>query len=327
MKTILIVSYTGDEHATFVQREAKKSGFKVVVFDSSVYPASSEISFRYDKFSKFFFRLGKKMLNTGEICGVWWRRPNGLKKTKKQDPMDLYINLESEMVIRSVRDFLPKVNWISDPEATRLACRKPVQLQIAQNIGLKIPETCITNSPTEFKSFLDRLGNKQLTMKPVGTALMRLSPNSKDDSRGNRVVFTKVIDPKVILSNIHMIRNCPVIFQEAIKKDCDIRVTVIDNDVFAAEIVLDGCKETDNLDWRNYAGKRIYKKHILPNSISKKCVKITKLLGLRFGCIDLAFSSSNGYTFFEINPQGQWLPSQLKLGYTISRSLINSLTS
>lgn len=325
MKSIIIVSYKEDQHALFLREKAKKKGLSVVIFDPSLYPINSEISLEYrDDKSLFFNVWGNKYLKQEKTKGIWWRRPNGLRKNK--NPLEQYISSESEVVIRSLFEFLPDVNWISGPEQTRLACRKPVQLLVAKKIGFVIPKTCITNSPKRFKSFLGELGNRQLTMKPVGSALMRLSVNGDDDSRKNKVIFTKLISPELVLANISMIKNCPVIFQEAIKKDSDIRVTVVDNDVFSSEIILEDCNDPDNLDWRNYAGKRVYKRHTLPEKISKKCVQITKALGLRFGCIDLAFSKSDGYTFFEINPQGQWLPSELKLGYNISGSLIKSLT-
>jgi len=48
---------------------------------------------------------------------------------------------------------------------------------------------------------------------------------------------------------------------------------------------------------------------------------------LAFGCIDLAYSERDGYTFFEINPQGQWLISETVLGYQITQALTKLLLS
>ncbi|MFA5935188.1 MAG: hypothetical protein WC827_04885 [Candidatus Paceibacterota bacterium] len=140
------------------------------------------------------------------------------------------------------------------------------------------------------------------------------------------VVFTKVVDPELILNNIDMLKNCPVIFQESVEKDSDVRITVVDDKVFCAEISLIGCSDLSNVDWRNHDGVRIYKKHQLPREIELQCIEFTKAMGLRFGCIDMAYSRKYGYTFFEINPQGQWLPSELDLGYPISIALLESLT-
>lgn len=259
-----------------------------------------------------------------EVDGVWWRRPLGAKLENKPSKMKVYVNSESEVLVRSLSDFVTNSNWISDPNATRLACRKPVQLSTAFDLGFKIPETCISNSASEIVKFLDFIdkNKKSLTIKPVGTAFIELSENGVEK---NKVIFTKKIDPVVILDNLEMVKNCPVIFQEVIEKESDIRVTVVDNNVFAANIYLDNCDETDNLDWRNYAGNRRYERHKLPDDVSQLCIDFTKSMGLRFGCIDLAFSNTEGYTFFEINPQGQWLPSELQLGYPIANQLIQSL--
>lgn len=329
MSVILIVSYKEDAHTRFVVKKARARGLKTMIFDASVYPHTVEIAITLKNCELsplLTFRFGNSLLRAEDVSGVWWRRPQGLRKSFHLTSMGQYIQVESESVIRSLRDFIPRANWISDPEATRLANRKPVQLEVAKEVGLKIPETCITNSPKELRRFIKFLGIKKLAMKPVGSSFMQLAPRSRLDSRKNKVVFTQIVDPEIILENIDMVRNCPVIFQEAIIKDSDIRATVVDDRVFAVEITLEGCREENNLDWRNYAGQKVYKTHTLPPDVQLMCIEVCRRLGLRFGCIDLGFSKKDGYTFFEINPQGQWLPSEVQLGYNISESILDSLT-
>ncbi|MCG2694490.1 hypothetical protein L6261_00180 [Candidatus Parcubacteria bacterium] len=324
MKTIIIVSHDKDLHASYLIEKANSLGIKNVLLDTGSYPKGAEISISFFGGKKrLSLKHHNKLISSDDISGVWWRRPLGSKNEEKQSKIDKYMKLEGEVVIRSLADFLPNINWVSDPNATRLACRKPIQLAIARQTGFKIPETCISNSDDEVATFLDFLqkNNKELTIKPVGSAFIELSEEGDQD----KVVFTKKISPVVILDNLRAIKNCPVIFQEAINKDFDIRATVVDNEVFATKISLDGCKEEDNLDWRNYAGTRRYEKYQLPDEISQICINFTKSMGLIFGCIDLAFSKKEGYTFFEINPQGQWLPSELQLGYPIASRLIKSL--
>ena len=324
MKTIIIVSYDKDGHATHLLEKAHLRNINAVLFDAGAFPFGSEVSLNFFNNQKEEIKLSSENVAIHDIAGVWWRRPKGAKLDKLPDNMEKYINRESEILIRSLRDFLPTVNWISDPEANSLAGRKPVQLMVAKRIGFKIPETCISNSPDAVKKFIEYLGEKKLTMKPVGSAFIELATERKD-SQKNQVVFTKIVNPNDILENIDMVRNCPVIFQEAIQKDFDIRVTVVDNNVFAAGVHIDGGTDEGNLDWRNYAGTRRYEKHKLPADIEKLCVEFVKEMGLRFGCIDLGFSHKDGYTFFEINPQGQWLPYEIQLGYPISDALLDSL--
>ena len=163
-------------------------------------------------------------------------------------------------------------------------------------------------------------------MKPAGTSFVELVSPDNPDGASNRAIFTQVVSSELILENLGMVKSCPVIFQEAIEKDSDMRITVVDDEVFCAEIKLEGCTNPNNVDWRNYEGVRKYQRHELPQEIKDQCVKFTHAMGLRFGCIDMGYSRKNGYTFFEINPQGQWLPSEIKLGYPISSALLKALT-
>ncbi|MEK7535887.1 MAG: MvdC/MvdD family ATP grasp protein [Patescibacteria group bacterium] len=328
MAKIVVVSYPDDKHATRVMKRAQTLGKEAILWDISEYPKNSDITFTYAGGSgkELLIGINGKRLSASQISGIYWRRPRGQKGPKENSRIDEYIRLESEVAIRSLCDFLPQVNWISHPENARLACRKPVQLKLAKELGARIPATCITNSPEEFRKFLETLGNRALTMKPAGTAFIPLARKTNLASRKNRIIFTQIVRPKLILENIDMVRNCPVIFQEAIIKDFDVRVTVVDKEVFASKIELMGCEDPVNLDWRNYAGARNYTAHKLPGEISDLCVNIVAGLGLRFGCLDFAFAESEGYVFFEVNPQGQWLPSELKVGYDISGSLVRSLS-
>lgn len=326
-KTALVISYQGDAHVELLMRKARDRGINAVLWDVSKYPANGSVSLEIDNNSTDSrIWVDGEGYDTSDIQGVWWRRPGGAQSGGPKSRMRQYISVESEFVVRSLRDFLVGSSWISDPEATRLACRKPVQLYHASQVGLKIPATCVTNSPDALLSFLESMKGRGVIMKPVGSAFMPLDPDGQNNTSNNKVVYTKIVDPAVLLENIGMVKNCPVIFQEAIPKDYDVRVTVVDHEVFAASIRLEGFDDPANLDWRNHAGTRVYSHHVLPDEIRAWCTSVVSRLGLRFGCIDLGFSEKDGYTFFEINPQGQWLPSELKLGYNISGAILDSLT-
>jgi glutathione synthase/RimK-type ligase-like ATP-grasp enzyme len=326
MKNVVIVSHSKDAHAIYVTEKAKSKGVNVILLDTGIYPQNGQISINLFETNCLKIKSCNTSVSSEDINGIWWRRPLGSKSKTELSKIDKYMKSEGEVIIRSLYDFTSNSNWISDPNSTRLACRKPVQLMIARNIGFKIPLSCISNLKEDILKFMDVLKKegKDLAIKPVGSAFMELT-NLNDTEKRDRVVFTKKVDPRLILDHIDMVENCPVIFQEAIKKDFDLRVTVIDNIVYTIKISIEGCKECDNLDWRNYAGKRVYEPYNLPDEISQLCVDFTKSVGLRFGCIDLAFSNDEGYTFFEINPQGQWLPSELQFGYPIADQLIKSL--
>ena len=330
MGTAIVVSHSADAHATSVVAKCIKLGYDAVLWDISLYPKGSSVTIKTSSGttqSKTIINIGDRRFAGDDVSGVFWRRPQGAVPEKNPRGMSEYVRQESEVVRRSLIDLLPtRTNWMSHPEKARLACRKPVQLDVARSIGMRIPTTCITNSRAEILDFLCRMKGKQITIKPVGTAFMLIAESGMVNDSENLVVFTKVTRPEDILANIHLVENCPVIFQEVIHKDSDIRVTVIDDQAFAAEITTEGPNDPSNLDWRNYSLKRCYARHELPMVLQTNCIQVVRQLGLRMGCIDLAYSKNDGYTFFEVNPQGQWLPSEQKLGYDISGAIAQGLT-
>lgn len=321
---VLIVSYGDDMHKNHVMSRAEYMGISTLVFDAGSYPNKSDfITINYDAVGEVTLSLGGHTVCGSEISGIWWRRPRS-SDLHKLTPLQQYMRIEGEVVIRSLQDLIVDTTWVSDPEATLMAGRKPVQLSVAKSIGFSIPETCISNDISSVMEFISK-SDRPLIIKPVGTSFIKLSNEKQPESR-NMIVFTRIVDKMVLRENLALVSNCPIIFQEAVKKDSDIRVTVVGNRVFAAEITLVGCSDSTNVDWRHYDGKRIYKRHVLDHETEKMCIALTQRLGLRFGYIDMAFSKKGGYTFFEINPQGQWLPSEIEqLGYPISAALLDVL--
>ena len=164
-----------------------------------------------------------------------------------------------------------------------------------------------------------------MIMKPVGTCLYRA--NEKEG--GNRTIYTRVIDEETILKVVEQVKVCPVIFQEAILNKVDLRSTIVGDEVFTVSITheRDLGAGDDNLDWRNHKLERIYKPYELPVDVQRKLIKVVQGLGLRFGVADLCITEAGEYCFFEVNPQGQWGPSELVAGLPISTALAKFLAS
>jgi glutathione synthase/RimK-type ligase-like ATP-grasp enzyme len=197
-----------------------------------------------------------------------------------------------------------------------------LQLHIAKKIGMTVPKTFISNNPADVKRFLENNRDMKMIMKAVGSSFYRAT----EDEGGNMAIYTRLINTDQVLENINSVSNCPVIFQEAICEKIDLRATVVDDHIFTVSITHEedlGAGE-DNLDWRNHKLERIYTPFELPECVEKQCVEIVKKLGLRFGAVDLCFSEDK-YYFFEINPQGQWVPTEIAAGLPVSKALAKLL--
>lgn len=329
-KIVLVVSYQQDVHAQYVLQKLEDRGVRGVLLNLGEYPSSFESALllnpQHGLDTSFFTEAVSLPINN--IVGVWWRRPLGAYRAEPTTMMEKYIASEAESYMRSLPYMLGDARWVSNPEATRIASRKPYQLLVAQRVGLSIPNTFVGNSRSAAIEFLRQMKDKNIVAKSVCSGFVRLNQAVNDTEGLNRVIYTKRISCMSIMSHLDLVPNCPFILQEEIKKDFDVRVTVVGNKVFAVAVMAEADDgRTLGVDWRHHKYRRKYSHHILPNEVTELCRKITIELGLSFGCIDLGYSVKEGYTFFEINPQGQWLPSETVVGHPISDTLVELLLS
>jgi glutathione synthase/RimK-type ligase-like ATP-grasp enzyme len=116
-----------------------------------------------------------------------------------------------------------------------------------------------------------------------------------------------------------------VIFQAYVPKRFELRVTVIGNQVFAAEIHSQLTNHT-RYDWRRYDLSRTpHLRHELPPEIQDKCVRLVEQLELSYGAIDMVLTPEGRYVFLEINPNGQYLWIEEQTGLPISAALCDLL--
>ncbi|CDT01043.1 conserved hypothetical protein [Sphingobacterium sp. PM2-P1-29] len=251
------------------------------------------------------------ILGETNYSSVWFRRI-------KLPEIDLSPVWHKQYILSEIDSFLHNIfsvltcPWISEPYNVYKAENKIFQLKIAQFIGFKIPNTIVTTEKGKVSNFF--VHNKKTIIKPIS----RTRINNKNIPE---FIFTNSIDSdhQSILKNHDL---TPCIFQEEIEKDLELRVTVVGDKVFAAQIKSQDDEET-KIDWRRK--KMRFTKFELPNEISTKCLAIVKYLNLNFGAIDLILSPSGEYTFLEINPNGQWVWIENDTGLKISDALINLL--
>lgn len=117
----------------------------------------------------------------------------------------------------------------------------------------------------------------------------------------------------------------PYLFQALAPKRYDIRVTVIGDEVFAARIVSQVRPES-MVDWRKARpGALKHEVEDLPAAVAQRCVELCRHYGLAFGAIDLALRPDGGYTFFELNPNGQWAWVEQRTGLALRSRLADLL--
>lgn len=202
--------------------------------------------------------------------------------------------------------------WLNHPYQIGYAEYKPVQLRAAVACGLSVPRTLVTNEPETARAFVTAVG--RAVCKPF-------SGSGVYDDDGLRQVFCTVVEPGRCDSP--SISRTMHLFQEAVLKDHEIRLTVVDDQFFAARI--DGNSPAAQVDWRSDYDALSYQIVDTPHHVHKCVSALLDRLGLRFGALDFAVAPDGAWWFLECNPNGQWAWIEDETGAPISAALADAL--
>ena len=241
---------------------------------------------------------------------VWWRRPQPFEiqadVTGTEDRGFAYG--ECHAAITGLWSCLD-AHWVNDPQRDEVAGRKVFQLKVATDLGLRVPRTLVTNDPECARAFIDGEG-------AAGTIYKAFSATERSWRE------TRLLKPEEH-AQLDAVRFGPVIFQEHIRADIDLRITVIGDAIFPAEI-LSG--ETEyNVDFRMTMHAAVIRAHVLPEEIIAKLRSFMKAVGLIYGAIDMRLTPAGEYVFLEVNPAGQWLFIEERTGQPITATLAEYL--
>jgi hypothetical protein len=260
-----------------------------------------------------FEASGRTNFRVDEVKAAYYRRPEAPSPSPGDTSASGYAVAEWSSLLRTLWNSL-EGKWLNSPYAILRAEDKPRQLATARRFGLRTPRTLVTNDPVAAHEFSRHVA---AVAKPLRRALL-------EDAVGpGRVIFTTrigVLDP-----GDESIRLAPIILQEEIPKRADIRVTVIDDSTYAVAIESQHWEET-SVDWRRGSNPNVPHRPItLDNETSKRCIAVTRDLGLRFAAIDLVQDINGDFWFLEANPNGQWAWIEQRTGLPITANIVDAL--
>ncbi|MCB9949717.1 MAG: hypothetical protein H6824_01905 [Planctomycetaceae bacterium] len=174
------------------------------------------------------------------------------------------------------------------------------QLTTAESLGFKVPTTLITQDSIAAIQFFRKCGG-QTVVKPLSNGYVE-RPDGIDS-----LIYTNRLTSHHLESFAQDISRCPVLLQELVPKESDVRITVVDNDIHAVVLKANDDEGMQRCDIRrNNMDDVDYSVINLPGEI-QQCVRELMLrYRLRFAAIDMAIDTQQQWWFFEINPNGQW---------------------
>jgi glutathione synthase/RimK-type ligase-like ATP-grasp enzyme len=252
-------------------------------------------------------------LDLAKVTGAYYRRPYPPEFPDWPAHIATYLQAEWSAILRSIWNAL-KGRWLNCPFAILRAEDKPRQLAIARAQGLRVPATIVTNDESNAKTFVRQ---QPTVTKPLRHALI-------EDGGLGKVVFTSRVGE---CQNFDGLEFAPVILQAEVPKNADIRVVVVDEQVFATAIESQAHDETI-VDWRRGVRPELEHRRItLPNDISSACVAVTRSLELRYSAIDLVEDRDGQFWFLEANPNGQWAWIEQRTGARIAEAIVTGLVA
>jgi len=182
------------------------------------------------------------------------------------------------------------------------ADNKPYQLQVAQALGLDVPATIISNDARAVREFARRRGR-------VITKMLVQPRRTEPGEDGAPIVFTTAMTDDD-LAELDGLDLCPMIFQERVENQRDVRATIVGRRIFCAAIEGAG-RSGGDLDWRRHAFARDeapqWLPYELPRAISDRLLRLLDHFGLNYGAVDLIVRPDGRHVFLELNASGSFV--------------------
>jgi glutathione synthase/RimK-type ligase-like ATP-grasp enzyme len=289
-------------------------------FDGAEFPGAARICAEFERAGEAFQLQGSQCsIDLASLEAVWYRKP-GMPSVAAVSDRVVRDMCESECVdfLTSLWDMTGCRTVPAPPSVMIRSQRKAPQLQLARELGLHVPPTVFTNDPRRFLEFYRR-HNGRIVSKITGNIHMRHYVGEQFARYTERVSTRDVAHAKAI-------ELCPMILQAYVPKRLELRITVVGERVFAAEIHSQASNRTAH-DWRRYDLEVTpHRAHDLPQSIARVCCELTRRLGLRYGAIDMILTPDDDYVFLEINPSGEygWIEdlTELPISAAIAEELL-----
>ncbi len=320
--TILIL--TRDRSVDSVIGYLEKMEEKFFRFDTENFPKEVELklTLKNGGLSGYMKNKDSKLIEIERIKSCWYR---GVILPQKQNDMkEKYFRFIKEETKAALWSFYTNLNvfWMNHPlfGSRLLEANKLYQMNTASKIGLKVPDTIITNNSEELLFFC-RKHNGEIAVKMLSGHVF-----SAEGSGRMLYLYTQKITEKELIKKFKKVSLTPILAQEYVEKKIELRITVVNKSIFSCAIYSQDSERT-KYDWRRYDFDNVkHEQYKLPKEIEEKILKLMEIWNISFGAIDFILTPKDEYVFLEINPHGQWgwiedltgMPISLKITETLA---------
>ncbi|MGO9606561.1 MAG: RimK-like protein [Candidatus Binataceae bacterium] len=289
---VLILSSLYDFSTDLVCEQLQRLGVHFLRVNRETLP-SSRIRLDPTAPAMEYLHDGKRWEVSAALKSVWYRQPVFLRNTPGiAMPVEEQLDRSQWSAFLRGLSVFDHAAWVNHPQATYLAESKPYQLRVAHKLGFKIPATLVTNDVQALTR--PDLGDP-FVMKSIDTVLLR-------DGEDELFAYSSIVTARDCIDS--EFSTIPVTCQHLVHPKIDLRVTIVGRKVHSVEVT--ELKKGIEGDWRLRKKEHLqYLDTDISVEVRLLCVQLVQELGLKFGAIDMARTSTGTY-FIEINPTGEW---------------------
>lgn len=248
-------------------------------------------------------KVSDSVIEMQNVISIYYRKPIFPNLSEYESYYHSMIEKDILALITGITDsFVGKV--LSKPYLLRMSENKINQLLFASINNFLIPKSFIGNDNNTLKSY----SNNETIIKPLTTGKVY----TETECELYQTNYFNFANDDITLT--------PIYLQNYIKKQYEVRITVINKNFYTVRIDTE-----DKLDWRKDYENHKYTIIECPEKVKKECNKMLSYYNLVFGAFDYIVTPNNEWVFLELNPNGQWLWLEEALQLDISNKIIEYL--
>ncbi|MEV6694876.1 hypothetical protein AB0M35_25705 [Micromonospora sp. NPDC051196] len=244
--------------------------------------------------------------------------------SQRDAAVESFISAQYRVAMNSL--FTVDAVWMNSANKDRLLDQnKLFGAKLAREVGFSTIPTVLTDSPQTWRRFVKEWGSRgDLAVKPVGAWAAKLL-GGEDDA--TMALFTTRLARREAEDLAEAVAHAPVLLQPYTEKAYELRVTAVNDQLFACRIDSQNTSRTKT-DWRRYdLANTPHAAWGLDESVSRQLQKFMTLAGLRYAAFDFIVTPSGETVFVEVNPAGQFGWIEELSGLPISAAIADWLLS
>lgn len=308
-KSVFVVTHQRGFEADPVIDELRKHNIQVFRFNTDAGSVPSFTSFTCEREEVEFSCDGKNIASSDIAVGWCQQLPPYLGQAGSERDC---LQRENLLALQLAAFDLLSVPWFNKPSHVIRASNKIHQMALAKTVGLTMPRTIVSNSPSAIRAFVR---GQTTVAKNLATPWV-VSPTE------TRAAYTRIVDPSWFSDNTAL-SFAPVIYQEYRERKRDIRVVIVGDSVFAASCV-PGPHQREDVRKETGAGES-YRAYDFDADALQKLRALMRALNLDYCAADFMEDMDGNLFFLEVNTCGAWWWLDRLYDGAICRALANTL--